>query len=97
MEELVEVFKQRFVEQTIETPAFSIAEKAVEILVIQTQEKTRQVANKHVQHVVKHSRSGGSTLAVHRQGRRDPCCGAETDFHGPDCSEEYRGSTVAIL
>ena len=42
--ELVEVFKvshqdrvkQRFVEQTIETLAFSIAEKAVEILVIQT-------------------------------------------------------------
>ena len=56
-EELVEVFKvslqdrvkQRFVEQT---PAFSIAEKAVEILVVQTQEKTRQVGNTHVQHVV---------------------------------------------
>ena len=31
-------------EQTIETLALSIAEKAVEILVIQTQEKTGQVA-----------------------------------------------------
>ena len=60
VEELVEVFKvspqdkieQHSVEQTIETPAFSLAEKIVEMLVTQTQEKTRQVANTHVQRVV---------------------------------------------
>ena len=40
-------------DQTIETPpAFSLAEKIVEMPVTQTQEKTRQVANTHVQHVV---------------------------------------------
>ena len=60
VENWVEVFKvspqdrvkQRFVTQIIETLAFSIAEKGVEILVIQTHEKMRLVANTHVQHVV---------------------------------------------
>ena len=59
-EELVEVSKvfpqdkvqQRFVEQTIETPAISLAVKIVEVLVIRTKEKTQQVVNTHVQHVV---------------------------------------------
>ena len=33
--------------------------------------------------------------AVHRQGGGHSCRDAETDFHGPDCSDEYRDSTVA--
>ena len=44
--------QQRFVEQTIETAAISLAEKIVEVPVIQTQGKTQQVANTHGQHVV---------------------------------------------
>ena len=68
-------------EQTTETLAVSHAVEIIEVPVIQTQEKTRRVAN---------------TLEVHRKGSRDPCCGAETDFHG-DCSEEHRDSPVAIL
>ena len=55
----MEVFKvfpqdrieQHSVEQIIETPAFSLAEKIVEMPVTQTREETQQVANTHVQHV----------------------------------------------
>ena len=58
VEELDEVFRvfsqdriqQRTVEQT--TPVTSLAEKVVEVPVIQTEEKTRQGANMFVQHVV---------------------------------------------
>ena len=58
VEELAEVFRvfsqdriqQRTVEQT--TPATSLAEKVVEVPVIQTEEKTRQGMNMFVQHVV---------------------------------------------
>ena len=39
-------------EQTTETLAVSLAVEIIEVPVIQTQEKTRQVANTHVQHVV---------------------------------------------
>ena len=57
-EELAEVFKvssqdeiqQRIVEQTI--PAFPLAEKIVELLVIQTEGTTQRGVNIHVQHVV---------------------------------------------
>ena len=60
VEELVEVSQvfsqnrvyQRFGEQTTETPDISFVDKIVEMLVTQTQEKTQQVANTHVQHVV---------------------------------------------
>ena len=56
----MEVFKvfpqdriqQRLVEQTIETPALSLADQIVEVPVIQTQGKTQQVVNTHVQDVV---------------------------------------------
>ena len=44
--------QQRFGGQIIETPAISLAEKIVEVPVIQTQEKTQQGVNTHVQHVV---------------------------------------------
>ena len=58
VEELAESFKvfsqdriqQRAVEQTI--PAIPLAEKIVELPVIQTEGTTQQVANTHVQHVV---------------------------------------------
>ena len=58
VEELAEVSKvfsqdriqQRIVEQTI--PAIPLAEKIVELPVIQTEEKTRQGVNTHAQHVV---------------------------------------------
>ena len=57
VEELAEVSKvfsqdriqQRIVEQTI--PAIPLAEKIVELPVIQTEEKTRQGVNTHAQHV----------------------------------------------
>ena len=39
-------------EQTIANPAISLAEKTVEMPVTRTQEKTQQVVNTHVQHVV---------------------------------------------
>ena len=42
----------RFVGQIIETPAISLAEKIVEVPVIQTEEKTQQDVNMCVQHVV---------------------------------------------
>ena len=42
--------QQRTVEQTI--PAIPLAEKIVELPVIQTEEKTRQGVNTHAQHVV---------------------------------------------
>ena len=59
VEELAEISKvfsldgvqQRSVEQIIETPAISLAGKIVE-MPVQTQEKTRQVTNPQVQHVV---------------------------------------------
>ena len=145
--------QQRIVEQTI--PAFPLAEKIVELLVIQTEGTTQRGVNTHVQHVVNAvdvekpkiieltvqrkkftiqekinqetkpvespqaqfsdkagdmprcctttgvhgpdsaESNGGSTVAVHEQGSRHPCRDAETDFHGPDCSEEYRDFTVA--
>ena len=44
--------EQHSVKQTVETPAFSLAEKIVEMLVTQMQEKTRRVANTHVRRVV---------------------------------------------
>ena len=57
--ELVEVsrvlqdrIQQRFVEQTDEAPDLSFAEKIIEKPVTQTQGKTQQVVNTHVQHVV---------------------------------------------
>ena len=60
VEELAESFKvfsqdriqQRAVEQIIENPANSVAEMIVEVPVIQTPERTQQVGNTHVQHVV---------------------------------------------
>ena len=60
VEELEEVFKvspqdrieHHSFQQTIETRASSLTEKIVEMPVTQTQEKTRQVANTHVQHDV---------------------------------------------
>ena len=60
VEDLVEVSKvfpqnrvqQRFLDQTIETPALSLAVKIAEVPVIQTQRKTQQIVNTHVQHVV---------------------------------------------
>ena len=66
-EELVEVSKvfpkdriqQRFAELTIGIPCISLAEKCVEMLVTQTQERMQQVANTHVQHVA-------STVKVER-------------------------------
>ena len=58
VEELAEVFRvfsqggiqQRIVEQTI--PAFPLAEKIVELLVIQTEGTTQRGVNTHAQHVV---------------------------------------------
>ena len=58
VEELVELsrvfhldrIQQCFVEQTCETPDTSIAEKIVEEPDTQTQGKTQQVVNRHVQH-----------------------------------------------
>ena len=44
--------QQRAVEQIIENPANSVAEMIVEVPVIQTPERTQQVVNTHVQHVV---------------------------------------------
>ena len=60
VEELAEACKvfsqdtvqQRFGAQTIELPAISLDEKIVEMPVIQTQGKTQQVVNTHVQQVV---------------------------------------------
>ena len=60
VEELAEVFRcfsqnriqQRAVELIIENPANSIVEMIVEMPVIQTPERTQQVVNTHVQHVV---------------------------------------------
>ena len=60
VEELMEVshvflqdrVHQRFVEQIIEAPAISLDEQIVEVPVIQTPEKTQQLVNTHVQHVV---------------------------------------------
>ena len=60
VEEPAEFFKassqnrvqQRFGGQIIEPPAISLAEKIVEVPVIQTQEKTQQGVNTNVQHVV---------------------------------------------
>ena len=60
VEELMEVSKdfaqdrvqRRFAEQTIENPAISSAVKIIEVPVIRTQEKTQQLVNTHVQHVV---------------------------------------------
>ena len=60
VEEQAEVFRgfsqdriqQRAVEQIIENPANSVAEMIVEVPVIQTPERTQQVVNTHVQHVV---------------------------------------------
>ena len=60
VEELMEVSKdfaqdrvqRRFAEQTVENPVISSAVKIIEKLVIRTQEKTRQLVNTHVQHVV---------------------------------------------
>ena len=37
-----------------------------------------------------------SVVAVHRQGRRLPCRGAEADPYGPDVSEDDRDSTVIV-
>ena len=59
-EELVEASKdffqdrdqQRSTEDTIEIPAISLAEKVVEVPVIQTRGKTQQGVNIHIQHVV---------------------------------------------
>ena len=42
----------RFAEQTIENLAISSAVKISEVPVIRTQEKTQQLVNTHVQHVV---------------------------------------------
>ena len=126
VEELAEVSKvssqdgiqQHIVEQTI--PAFPLAEKIVELLVIQTEGTTQRGVNTHVQHVVNAVEVEKSEIiketgqkpiiqekidqvtkqveipriAVRRQGRRHPCCSAETDFHG-DCSEDHRDFTVA--
>ena len=44
--------QRRFAEQTIENPAISSAVKIIEAPVIRTPEKTRQLVNTHVQHVV---------------------------------------------
>ena len=44
--------QQCAVEQIIENPANSVAEMIVEVPVIQTPERTQQVGNTHVQHVV---------------------------------------------
>ena len=60
VEEPAEFFKassqdrvqQRFGGQIIEPPAISLAEKIVEVPVIQTQEKTQQGVNTYIQHVV---------------------------------------------
>ena len=60
VEELTEASKvfsqdkvqQHFGEQTIETPATSLAEMIVEAPVIQTPERTQQSVNTHVQHVI---------------------------------------------
>ena len=60
VEELAEVsrvfsqdrIQQRAVEQTIENPATSLAEMIVEVPVIQTPERTQQVVNTSVHHVV---------------------------------------------
>ena len=82
--------------QIIENPAIPLAEKIVELPVIQTEEKTQQGLNMCVQHVVnaveveKHivqekinqetKRIEISPFAVHRQGRSHPCRGAERGF-----------------
>ena len=60
VEELAESFKvfsqdriqQRAVEQTIEIPAVSLDEKIIQVPVIQTPERTQQVVNTSVQHIV---------------------------------------------
>ena len=60
LKELAEVFKsfrrdriqQRSVEQSSETPATSLAEMIVEVPVIRTPERTQQVVNTSVQHIV---------------------------------------------
>ena len=44
--------QQCFTEQTIETPAILLEVKIIEAPVIRTQEKTQQLVNTHVQHVV---------------------------------------------
>ena len=57
---LVEVFtvfsqdrnQQRFAEQIFQTLATSLTVKIIEVPVIRTQEKTQQLVNTHVQHVV---------------------------------------------
>ena len=60
VKELAEVFRvfsqnriqQRAVEQTMDTPATSLVEVIAEVPVVRTTEKTQQVANTLVQHVV---------------------------------------------
>ena len=101
----VEVEKPKIIELTVQRKKFIIQEKInqetkpVEFpqaqfldkaddmpVVVQRQVSTAQTVQRS---------NGGSTVAVHRQSREHPCCGAETDFHDPDCSEEHRDFTVA--
>ena len=96
VEELVEVSQvfsqntvyQRFGEQTTETPDISFVDKIVEMLVTQTQEKTQQVANTHVQHVV-------NTVKVLKP-KIIQAETAETRHPGEDQpgNQAHRGSTV---
>ena len=44
--------QQSFADRTIETPAISLADKIIEVPVNRMREKTKQVVNTHVQHVV---------------------------------------------
>ena len=82
VEQIVESFKvfsqdriqQRAVEQTI--PAIPLAEKTVELPVIQTAEKTRQGVNTHAQYVV-------DTVEVERPKIIDEDS-AETNHPGED-------------
>ena len=95
VEELMEVSKdfaqdrvQRcFAEQAIENPAILIAVKIIEALVIQTHEKTQQLANTHVQHVV-------NTVEV-----EEPKLIKETVQSGEDQpgDQAHRRSTGAVL
>ena len=101
----------RFGGQIIENPAIPLAEKIVELPVIQTEEKTQQGVNTSVQHVfntvekrIIQEKINQVTIHVEIPLLQftdkvvdNACRGAETNFHGPGCSEEYRDFTVAIL
>ena len=99
----------RFGRKIIETPATSLAEKVIEIPVIRTQEKTQQLVNTHVQHVVntvevekpKLVKETGQKPIIQEKMNQvtKPIEFPQAQFLnkvGPDSAENRGGSTIAV-